>query len=298
MNILLCGASGFIGQEMLQALSQAGHQVVRTRSASANNPSTTPGSVSVDFARDTKAEVWLPRLAGMDAVINVVGVLRDSSARPIQAVHQTTPCALFDACAQAGVRRVIQVSALGVEGNPTRYARTKLAADQHLLGLLAQGQLDAVVLRPSIVFGAQGHSSKLFMMLARSPMLCLPRAVITAKVQPVAVQDLAQAVVQLLGASSDFAGVLPCVGPSPLTLAALIASLRQQRGHGAATVMPLPEAVTRLSVRLGDHVPWAPWCSETLALLAQDNVAPPAAFAHILGRAATPPHQLVSTSWH
>jgi uncharacterized protein YbjT (DUF2867 family) len=297
MNILLCGASGFIGQAILRALSQAGHHVVATRSASAN-PGNTPGSVPVDFARDTKAEVWLPRLAGMDAVINGVGVLRDSAARPIQAVHQTTPCALFDACARAGVRRVIQVSALGVEGNTTRYAQTKLLADQHLLALLAQGQLDAVVLRPSIVFGAQGDSSKLFMMLAHSPVLCLPHAVITAKVQPVAVRDLAHAVVQLLGASSDFTGVLPCVGPSPLTLAALLASLRQQRGHGAATVVPLPEVLTRLSARLGDHLPWAPWCSETLALLAQDNVAPPAAFAHVLGRAATPYHQLVSTSWH
>lgn len=296
MNIILCGASGFIGQAILQALTHAGHRVVPTRSALAKH-NTTPGSIAVDYARDTRAEAWLPRLAGMDAVINVVGVLRDSTTRPIQAVHQTTPCALFDACAQAGVRRVIQVSALGIEGNATRYAQTKLSADRHLLALLDHGQLDAVVLRPSIVFGARGDSSKLFMMLARSPVLCLPSAVIRAKVQPVAVKDLAQAVVQLLGASADFSGVLPCVGPSPLTLAALLASLRQQRGYGSAAVLPLPDALTRLSVRLGDHLPHVPWCTETLALLAQDNTAPPAAFAQVLGRSATPHHQLVSTSW-
>lgn len=296
MNILLCGASGFIGQAILQALTHAGHRVVPTRSASTQH-NTAPNSIAVDYARDTTAEIWLPRLAGMDAVINVVGVLRDSTTRPIQAVHQTTPCALFDACAQAGVRRVIQISALGIEGNATRYAQTKLSADQHLLALLNNEHLNAVVLRPSIVFGTQGVSSKLFMMLARSPLLCLPRAVISAKVQPVAVQDLAQAVVQLLGPSANFSGVLPCVGPSPLTLAALLASLRQQRGYGTATVIPLPHALTHLSVRLGDHLPQVPWCTETLALLAQDNVAPPAAFARILGRAATPHHQLVSTSW-
>jgi uncharacterized protein YbjT (DUF2867 family) len=297
MNILLCGASGFIGQAISQALRQAGHQVMSARSGNARAVKSSSDMV-VDYAQDTHPEVWLPRLVGIDAVINAVGVLRDSAARPVQAVHQTTPCALFDACAQAGVRRVIQVSALGIEGNATRYAQTKLAADERLLSWLARKQLDAIVLRPSIVFGAQGESSQLFMMLARSPFLLLPRAVIKARVQPVAVQDLAQAVVHLLGASTGIRGVLPCVGPTPLTLAAMIASLRQQTGHRAALVAPLPEPLTRLSAQLGDHLPWAPWCSETLALLAQDNVAPPEPFSQVLGRTAIPHHQLVSTSWH
>jgi uncharacterized protein YbjT (DUF2867 family) len=296
VNVLLCGASGFIGQAISEALIHAGHRVVSSRSATVGAPSASDG-IAVDYAQDTRPEIWLPRLAGIDTVINAVGVLRDSAARPIHAVHQSTPCALFEACAQAGVRRVIQVSALGIEGNGTRYAKTKLAADQHLLALGARQRLDAVVLRPSIVFGTGGESSRLFMMLARSPLLFLPRAVIRARVQPVAVQDLAQAVVNLLGHSMAFTGVLPCVGPSPLTLAALIASLRQQAGYRAALVMPLPEPLTRLSARLGDHLPWVPWCSETLALLAQDNVAPPNAFATVLGQTATPHHQLVCRSW-
>jgi len=295
MNILLCGASGFIGQHITQALTLAGHEVVMG-SSRANNPSHAP-HIRINFNEDTDPAVWLPRLQGIEAVVNAVGVLRDSRRRPMQAIHEGTPKALFQACAQAGVRRVIHVSALGIEGNATPYAQTKLAADAHLLQLNAQGQLDGMVLRPSIVFGQQGDSSRLFMMLARSPALLLPQAVISAKVQPVAVQDLAHAITRLLGDASDLKGILACVGPTQLTLSAFIASLREQLGKSAARVLPLPEPLTQLSVRLGDHVPGSPWCSDTLALLAQDNIAPAQPFADVLGRSPVPPTALLRTSW-
>ncbi len=295
MNILLCGATGFIGRQILAALQQAGHEVL---SAAPLRPGRDASHVAVDFTRDTTAAHWLSRLQGVDAVVNAVGVLRDTRGRPMQAIHQDTPCALFEACAQVGVRRVIQVSALGIAGNATRYAQTKRTADERLLALNAQGLLDGVVLRPSIVFGRGGDSSQLFMALARSPVLALPRPVIQARVQPVAVRDLAQAVARLLDQDMVRCGVLPCVGPTPLALAEFIASLRQQRNHGMARVATLPDWVTLASVKLGDHLPWAPWCSETLALLAQDNVADPTAFAQVLGHPATPPDRLVSTSWH
>jgi nucleoside-diphosphate-sugar epimerase len=87
------------------------------------------------YFRKNRVDMLLESHYLYDAVVNTVGVLRDTRARPIDAVHQHTPIALFDACVQAGVRRVVHVSALGIVGSSTRYARTKLAADEHLLGL-------------------------------------------------------------------------------------------------------------------------------------------------------------------
>ena len=112
MHILLTGSTGFIGRTMAAALTRAGHVV--HGGVSPRRAVLAPQQVPMDFARDTTPDVWLPRLAGIDAVVNAVGVLRDSSARPIDAVHQHTPVALFDACAQAGVRRVVHISALGI----------------------------------------------------------------------------------------------------------------------------------------------------------------------------------------
>ncbi|WP_338798866.1 NAD-dependent epimerase/dehydratase family protein [Acidovorax sp. DW039] len=291
MQVLLTGATGFIGRAIAAALRRAGHTV-----HAGHSPRRHQGAgVPMDFARDTDAATWLPRLQGIDAVVNAVGVLRHTAARPIDAVHQRTPVALFEACRQAGVRHVVQISALGVQTGTTRYAHTKRAADEHLLGLAAapRSTLRGVVLRPSVVFGQGGASTALFMRLARLPVLVLPGPVLTARIQPLAVQDLADAVVALLGSHSRQRGVVPCAGPEALTIAALIASLRAQCGHQPAHVLRLPTPLTHLSARLGDWVPLSPWGSETLAMLATDNVADPAPLQALLGHPATHYSQLV-----
>src|SRR5256885_11541739 len=112
----------------------------------------------------------------------------------------------------AGVRRVVQISALGIEGSATRYATTKRTADEHLLALTAAGHLQGCVVRPSVVFGAGGASSEMFLSMARLPALLLPRPVLQARVQPVAVRDLAEAVAGLVTRSEEHTSELqsPC----------------------------------------------------------------------------------------
>jgi uncharacterized protein YbjT (DUF2867 family) len=299
MNILLCGASGFVGRNIRATLEAKGHTVTGAGSSlNAHN------QLAVDYARDTSAAVWLPRLAGIDAVINAVGVLRDTRRRPIVAVHSGTPKALFDAAAQAfeldGVqRRVIQISALGIADtthNTTQYASTKRAADVHLQALMAAGKVTGTVLRPSIVFGKGGASSAMFAALSKLPVLVLPKPVLTARVQPIAVQDLARGVETLVDAR-HIDSLYECVGEAALPLAAFIASLREQQGRKPARVVALPQWMTRISARLGDQIPVAPWCSETLALLANDNVSSSAAFAQVLGNERLALQDFWSQAW-
>ena len=292
MHILLTGSTGFIGNTLQTALQRAGHTV--HGGVSPRSRTLLPGQVPMDFAHDTSAAAWLPRLQGIDAVVNAVGVLR---ARPIDAVHRTTPIALFDACAQAGVQRVVHISALGIDGSNTRYAQTKRAAEAHLQTLATQAKLRPAILRPSVVYGKGGDSSALFMNLARLPLALFPGPMLTARVQPVSVHDLAAAVVALLGPALQHTGTIECTGPEALTMGAFIASLRQQLGHSPATVLRLPQPLTTLSARLGDAVPQSPWCSETLAMLGSDNVGNPAVFEQLLGRKAVHYSQLVDTAW-
>lgn len=288
MRILVCGGSGFIGRHVVNLLALSGHDpVARSRHS----------MPVLDYAKATTPEAWLPHLAGIDAVVNAVGVLRDSASRPIDAMHTLAPVALFDACAAAGVRRVVQISALGVEGSATRYASTKRAADEHLLALTAAGRLQGSVVRPSVVFGAGGASSEMFLAMARLPALLLPRPVQQARVQPVAVRDLAEAVARLATQAGPV-GLTEIGGPLPLPLAALIASLRAQMGRSPARVATLPGWLSRASARAGDWISVSPWCSETLALLASDNVTDPAGLEALLGRPGIAPSRLLATLHH
>ena len=88
MHILLTGSTGFIGNTLQTALQRAGHTV--HGGVSPRSRTLLPGQVPMDFAHDTTAAAWLPRLEGIDAVVNAVGVLRDTRARPIDAVHRDT----------------------------------------------------------------------------------------------------------------------------------------------------------------------------------------------------------------
>lgn len=283
MNILVCGARGFVGRHIAQRLRDNGHTVKEGRSS------------EMDFSRDIDAATWLPRLDGVQVVINAVGVLRDSRARPMQAVHHEAPAALFEACAQRGVRRVVHVSALGIDGSATLYARSKLQAEAVLERLHAQGRLAPTILRPSIVFGYGGASSQLFMGLARLPVLVLPGAALRAQMQPIAVADLAEACAALVAGDAPLR--MDCVGPRRLTLADFIASLRQQLGHARAPLLPLPEWLSHTSARCGDFLPFQPWCSETLSLLQQDNVGEGEPIARLLSQPAVPPQELVAAAW-
>lgn len=108
-KVLLCGAHGFIGHALAKQLRAQGLEVIAASRRA---------QPAINFATLQRASDWLPHLQEVDLVINAVGSLRDqpgAQGARLEALHHTAPRALFDACAQAGVRRVLQLSALGVD---------------------------------------------------------------------------------------------------------------------------------------------------------------------------------------
>lgn len=270
MRVLLCGAKGFIGQHIARALVNAGHQVLNGTS------SVQADGIAMNFSTDIDAAVWVKRLQSLqlDAVVNAVGVLRSTQGRPMHVVHTDAPRALFDACADLGIKKVIQVSALGIETSATVYASSKREADQHLLALTQAGKLDGYVLRPSIVLGRGGASTELFLKLAGLPFCLLPQQAGSTKVQPIAAIDLAEVVTRLVSQGASVSPrCVPCVGPRAMTLIELLQSLRMARGKPAATYRMLPTWLVRFSARMGDCFPVTPWGTQTLDLLSHDNTA-------------------------
>lgn len=289
MRVLVCGGQGFLGREVCHALQREGHEAL------ARSRHTVP---ALDFVRYTNPSDWLPHLAGIDAVVNTVGALRDTPKQPLAALHTQAPIALFDACVQAGVPRVVQVSALGVDASETCYARSKKAADTHLLNLHAQGKLQAVVVRPSIIFGRGGASTQLFLKLAALPALMLPAPARHCPIQPVAVRDIAHAIAQLLAshpAAEHWGSVVELGGPNALTLGELLISLRAQMDHRPAVIADLPQWLSVAAARVGDRIPAMPWCSESMALLQTPNVCNPAALHELLEHPPVAPHALYAS---
>lgn len=286
MKILICGASGFIGRHLLQSLQQAGHHCIKGRRTAPD-----ADSVAIDYCRDTQPEDWLPRLQGIDVVINAIGVLRDTRRQPMDCLHACAPAALFAACAQAGVQRVVQVSALGVGSEvDTAYFRTKQVAEQ---ALAAQDSTYRwLVLRPSVVYGEDGASAKLFRSLARLPIHGLPMGG-RQLMQPVHIDDLCAAVLNWL-ADPDAASVtVTAAGADVVTMAEMLASYRRQFGYRPAWQFGVPGLLVRLGARCGDLVPVSPLCTETLRMLEAGSTGDTSAFAALLGRPPRSVHDFI-----
>lgn len=264
MKVLVLGATGLIGSHVLAALLRHGCKAVgvsRKKPAHAETE-----WKELDLAALTDAEAWLPHLDGIDAVINCVGIIRESRPGDFMRLHQQMPLALFAACERAGVPRVVQVSALGSEPHAsTAYWRTKGVAD----GDLMQRRLTATVVRPSLVYGDDGASSRVFTMMASLPIAAMPMAN-SALVQPIHIEDLAAVLVKLLRSESP-PRQLAAVGPRAMTLAAYIDALRSGMAAPPGLVLPVPTGVARIAARAAELIPGSALTPDSLRMLEQSS---------------------------
>ncbi len=290
MKILLTGATGFIGTRLRAELLARGHRVVAVARRPPPPRHAHERWIAIDFAT-AQAAHWRPHLAGVDAVVNAVGIFRERGAQTFAALHVQGPAALFEACVGAGVARVVQISALGADAEAaTGYHRSKRAADEHLLAL----PLDAVAAQPSLVFGPGGASARAFLALAALPLVPLPAGG-GQRVQPLHVDDAVLALAALVEAAPRaWAGQrVPLAGPTPLTLAAYLQALRHGLRLPPARCFAVPAWAMAIAARVGDRLPGALLDTASWQMLQRGNVAPPAATRRLLGRPARAPTDFV-----
>ena len=227
MRVLIAGASGFIGAHLARACAAAGHEVI----SGGRHPTGLPGArhLTLDYAAPAARDLLAARLRGVDVVVNAVGILRPTGTQTFEALHVRGPRALFAAAAVAGVRRIIQVSALGAEPQAlSAYHRSKSEADRALMML----PVDWAVAMPSLVYGPGGASARLFDTLASLPLIPLPAGG-AQRIQPVHIDDVTGALLRLIESPVELRCTVQLVGAEPTTLAEFPASAARSAGFAA-----------------------------------------------------------------
>ncbi len=281
MKILLTGASGFIGRHILQGLEKQNHQII----ACCRKPeklffkSENTSILKLDYTNMSSEEDWLPHVENIDAVINCVGIISESGSQTFKRLHDHAPSALFKAADRAGVKKIIQISALGADYSASSaYHLSKKAADDMLQKLT----VDWFVLHPSIVYGDGAQSMALFHALASSPVHALIDGG-EQLMQPIHVMDVVATVIQCLKPESIAQQTLPLVGPEAISFKQLLQQLRQRLGKKPAPTFSLPGELAQRSVFIGKWLGEPTFNAESISMLRRGNAADARPIKEFLG---------------
>jgi len=280
-SVLVLGAYGLIGWGIVRRLGAAGARVTGLGRDEATARRVFPGLdwVIADIATLSAAEAWVPHLRGIAAVVNCAGALQDGPSDDLEAVHHLAVAALAEACAAAGVA-LVQISAVGATPDArTAFLASKARGDA---AIRASG-CEAVILRPGLILAPSAYGgTALLRMLAAVP-LVQPVAMEDARVQTVALADLAGAVVAALAGRvpAGFEGDLVEADAHPLP--ELLAGLRRWLGFAEArAVLPIGPRLTALIGCGADLLGRLGWRSAlrttALEVLAEDVRGDPAAW--------------------
>jgi len=270
------GGSGFIGRYVVKRLAAAGHIVrVAGRNTEATKPLMVYGRVGqvvplyVSLANQSAVQ---RAVDGADMVVNLVGILTEARTGDFQRVQAEGPALIARAAAAAAVGRMVQVSAIGADvASPSLYARTKAAGEAGVRASLP----GAVILRPSLVFGAE---DKFFNRFGAIAMMLPVMPVIegNTRFQPVYVGDVADAVMAGLVRDDTAGQTYELGGPKVWTFRELLAYILHETRRNRPLVN-IPPGLARLQARLGELIPGKPLTRDQLLLLSRDNVVTPGA---------------------
>jgi uncharacterized protein YbjT (DUF2867 family) len=271
VKVFVTGGTGYIGQVVVRALIDRNHQVrLLQRPMTKREP---PSQVEVVTGDLFDSDVLEQACHGMDAVIHLVGVIREHPRQGItmHRVHVDGTAAIVSAAKRAGVERFIHMSALRARENATStYHRSKWASEQ----TVRDSKRLFTIFRPSVVFGEGGSGSN-FVGLLRNLVASTPIVPMIGDgqflLQPVSVETVAQAFASALDTERSIDKVYELGGPDVLTYHDILARIACQLNKPLRT-FPIPIGVMRRLVPILQHFPAFPLTVDQLTMLTEGNV--------------------------
>jgi NADH dehydrogenase len=274
--VTIYGGSGFVGRHVVRAFAQRGWRirvaVRRPDLAFHLQPLGRVGQIHPAQANVRYPDSVLRAAEGSAAVVNLVGILHQRGRQTFEAVQAEGAAAVAKAAAEAGAK-LVHVSALGADPrSPSQYARSKAAGEKAALAAVPE----AVIMRPSIVFGPEDDFFNRFAEMARwLPMLPLIGDGKT-RFQPVFVGDVAAAVAAAAENRARPSTIYELGGPEVKTFRELLEIMLREIGR-ERFFLPLPFALARLHAFFLEFLPNPPLTRDQVRLLERDNVVSKAA---------------------
>lgn len=274
-TIVIVGGTGFLGRYVVRTLAQAGYRVLvlcrYPNEAQTLKTAGNLGQVAVHYGDITRIESIEPYLANAFGVVNLVGILFESGNQKFNTIHARGAEQLAQAAKRACVQAYIHMSALGVDkASGSQYARTKMLGERSVRAAFPE----AVILRPSVLFGPEDNFFNQFACMARvSPALPLIGGGKT-KFQPVYVGDVAEAVKHCIEYGHTNNSLYELGGPEIFTFKQILEYILRIT-HRNAALIRVPFGLAGAGAFFAEFLPTPPLTRDQVRLLRYHNVVNP-----------------------
>lgn len=274
-RIFVSGASGFVGGAVIKELLSRDYAInalTHKKIPQGSNPRVTNCAGGLD-----DVDAMAKAMEGCVAAVHLVGIIRENAddGATFEKIHVQGTKNIVTACKKAGVRRIVQMSALGAgPGAASRYHQSKFAAEE----VVRNSSLDWTIFRPSLILGKEGEFTGQLVALARGaafPFVCMPYFTDgccgkAGKIQPLHVDDVARAVVDALEHPKLVGEVIPLGGPDALGWKEFFQTVSKSLCGQARMTAPMPACMAKLSAMALPFL--APFTPDMVTMALEDNV--------------------------
>ena len=252
----ILGGGGFIGRYLVRNLTKKNYRcIISTRKAFQKGylkTQATPGAIElVDWNPKNFSELK-DAIKNSDIVINLIGILFETRKQKFYNIHSNIPESVAKICSESDVKKFIHVSAIGAsENSKSLYQKSKFQGEVKALNNFK----NTVIVRPSVVCGAEDNFTNLFSKLSILPII--PIVGINYKFQPILVNDVVDAIVKAIEIKKNEGKIYEIGGPKVISFGDMVKSILKTINK-KRFVVPLPMPIAKIQSTITDLLPFPP----------------------------------------